>query len=52
MKTIKYLSLRVFAIAALALVFALPTKAQMTDNGYANIDWQYNFPLSNNFADK
>lgn len=22
------------------------------DNGYANIDWQYNFPLSNNFADK
>ena len=51
MKTIKYLSLRVFAVAALALVFALPTKAQMTDNGYANIDWQYNFPLSNNFAD-
>lgn len=43
MKTIKYLSLRVFAVAALALVFALPTKAQMTDNGYANIDWQYNF---------
>ena len=42
MKTIKYLSLRVFAVAALALVFALPTKAQMTDNGYANIDWQYN----------
>ena len=52
MKTIKYLSLRVFAVTALALVFALPTKAQMTDNGYANIDWQYNFPLSNNFADK
>lgn len=52
MKTIKYLSLRVLAVAALALVFALPTKAQMTDNGYANIDWQYNFPLSNNFADK
>ena len=52
MKTIKYLSLRVFAVAALALVFALPTKAQMTDNGYANIDWQYNFPLSNNFADR
>ncbi|WP_290092960.1 outer membrane beta-barrel protein, partial [uncultured Bacteroides sp.] len=52
MKTIKYLSLRVFAVIALALVFALPTKAQMTDNGYANIDWQYNFPLSNNFVDK
>ncbi len=52
MKTIKYLSLRVLRISLLALVFALPTKAQMTDNGYANIDWQYNFPLSNNFADK
>ena len=52
MKTIKYLSLRVFAVAALALVFALTTKAKMNDYGYANIDWQYNFPLSNNFADK
>ena len=52
MKTIKYLSLRVLAAVALTLVFALPAKAQLTDNGYANIDWQYNFPLSNNFADK
>ncbi len=52
MKTLKYISLRVLAIAALTLVFAMPAKAQMTDNGYANIDWQYNFPLSNNFADK
>ena len=24
----------------------------MTDNGYAHIDWQYNFPLNNHFADK
>ena len=24
----------------------------MTDNGYANIDWQFNFPLNNHFADK
>ena len=44
MKTIKYLSLRVLAVAALALVFALPTKAQMTDNGYANIDGNITFP--------
>ena len=47
MKTIKYISMRVLAIAALALVFAMPAKAQLTDNGYANIDWQFNFPLSN-----
>ena len=39
-------------MALLSIVFALPTKAQMTDNGYANIDWQFNFPLNNNFADK
>ena len=52
MKTIKYLSIRVLAITALALVFAMPAKAQLTDNGYANIDWQFNFPLSNHFADK
>ena len=49
MKTIKYISVRVLAVAALALVFAMPAKAQMTDNGYANIDWQFNFP---HFADK
>ena len=49
MKTLKYISLRAFAIAALALVFAMPAKAQMTDNGYANIDWQFNFPLNNHF---
>lgn len=38
MKTIKYISVRVLAIAALALVFAMPAKAQLSDNGYANID--------------
>ena len=46
MKTIKYISVRVLAIAALALVFAMPAKAQLSDNGYANIDWQFNVPLS------
>lgn len=33
------------------LVFAMPAKAQLSDNGYANIDWQFNVPLSNGFAD-
>ena len=37
MKTIKYISVRVLAIAALALVFAMPAKAQLSDNGYANM---------------
>ncbi|MCP3894320.1 MULTISPECIES: porin family protein [Bacteroides] len=50
MKTIKKISLKVMAVVAVALVFALPAKAQLTDNGYANIDWQFNVPLSNGFA--
>ena len=50
MKTIKYISVRVLAIAALALVFAMPAKAQLSDNGYANIDWQFNVPLSNGLS--
>ena len=29
MKTLKYISLRAFAIAALALVFAMPPKAKL-----------------------
>lgn len=41
----KYISLRVLAIAALALAFAMPAKAQLSDNGYANVDWQFNAPL-------
>ena len=48
----KYISLRVLAIAALALAFAMPAKAQLSDNGYANVDWQFNAPLKNHFADK
>ena len=52
MKTMKYISLRVLAIAAVALAFAMPAKAQLSDNGYANIDWQFNKPIKNHFADK
>ena len=52
MKTIKYISTRVLAVLALALVFALPAKAQMSDNGYFNVDWKFNVPLGNDFADK
>ncbi|ANU58793.1 porin family protein [Bacteroides caecimuris] len=52
MKTIKNIYLKVVALAAIAIAFAMPAKAQLSDNGYANIDWQFNAPLSNNFADK
>ncbi len=52
MKTIKYISTRVLAVIALALVFALPAKAQLSDNGYASVDWKFNAPLGSDFANK
>lgn len=52
MKTRKNIYFKVVALAAIAIAFAMPAKAQLSDNGYANIDWQFNAPLSNHFADK
>ena len=52
MKTMKYFSLRLIAIMTIAACFALPSKAQTLGNYYANIDWQFNFPLGNDFAKK
>lgn len=52
MKTFKNIAYRVLAVVALALAFGLPVKAQLSDNGYANIDWNFNVPLDNKFADK
>ena len=53
MKTFKHISFKNLVLLALTTTFfALPAKAQMTDNGYANVDWQYNFPLGNAFTDR
>lgn len=52
MKTKRYTFLKVMALVAVAIAFAMPAKAQLSDNGYANVDWQFNVPLSNGFADK
>ena len=38
--------------AAIAIAFALPAKAQVTPFTYFNVDWQFNAPISNNFANK
>ena len=51
MKTRKNIYFKVVALAAIAIAFAMPAKAQLSDNGYANIDWQFNVPLGNHFAD-
>lgn len=50
MKTRKNRWKSICMITALLLAMTLPAKAQMTDNGYANVDWQYNFPTGKAFA--
>ena len=52
MKTKKHTSFKVLAIVVLVTMFALPSRAQTSDMFYSNIDWQFNFPISNSFADK
>ena len=52
MKTFKHLSLKVMVIMAIAIGFTLPSKAQSLGNYYANIDWQFNFPMGNDFVKK
>ena len=52
MKTFRFILPNKMVLAALVCLLALPAKAQMTDNGYADIDWQYNFPLGNAFTDR
>ena len=52
MKTTKHISLKALAIVAFLTMFALPGRAQTSDMFYSNIDWQFNFPISNSFADK
>ena len=49
MKTIKYFTYRIMAVAAIAIAFALPAKAQITPMTYFNVDWQFSAPISNNF---
>ena len=51
MKTRKNLWMSLCAAAILTWVAALPARAQMSDNGYACVDWQYNFPVGNSFSD-
>lgn len=52
MKTTRQLSVKVLALIAIAMAFTLPGQAQTSDSFYSNIDWQFNFPISNSFADK
>lgn len=35
-----------------AIIVPQTAKSQITDNGYVNIDWQFNIPINTGFADK
>lgn len=52
MKATRHIPLKVFAMMAIAIAFALPSRAQTSDTFYSNIDWQFNFPISNSFTEK
>jgi hypothetical protein len=52
MKTIRQLTMRFLAVAVMAAAFILPSNAQSLDKLYANIDWQFNSPINNSFAEK
>lgn len=51
MKTIYKKTVKVAALLTLTLIMAMPAKAQLSDNYYANMDWQMNFPMGNHFAE-
>lgn len=50
MKTIKYLSLRLLAVVAVIAFLPVRTEAQVVNRAYFNIDWNFNIPISNDFA--
>lgn len=52
MKAIKNITLKAALLTAVCLCAFTPGKAQMMKQGYLNVDWQLNVPLSNGFADK
>ena len=52
MKTTRHISFKALAIVAILTAFTLPSRAQTSDTFYSNIDWQFNFPISNSFANK
>ena len=52
MKNIKNKLLGLAALAAVSMVLPSTGHAQIIENGYVNVDWQFNVPLSNDFSSK
>ena len=42
---------RMAVVVSAAFVLAIPAQAQISEDTYFNVDWQFNIPLGNNFAD-
>lgn len=52
MKSTRHIPLKALAIMVIAIAFALPGRAQTSDTFYSNIDWQFNFPIGNDFTER
>ena len=52
MKNIKNKLLGLAALAAVSVALPSTGHAQIIENGYVNVDWQFNVPLSNDFSSK
>lgn len=52
MKTTKFPVLKAILVASAVIAAIRPGKAQIFPDSYLNVDWQFNVPLSNDFADK
>ena len=52
MKNIKSKLIGFVAVTVVALSLPATGHSQMLYNGYFNIDWQYNWPLGDSYADK
>lgn len=52
MKNIKNKLLGLAALAAVSMALPSTGHAQIIENGYVNVDWQFNVPLSNDFSSK
>ena len=51
-KILKHRAPKRILIGVLLVLFCFTSKAQIWENVHFNVDWQFNAPISNNFANK
>lgn len=52
MNNMKHFAFKILAALAITFAYVFPSQAQVTPFTYFNIDWQFNAPLSNDFANR